>query len=1434
MDITVLGPLTVDGSGHVSPRDRVVLAALAVRSGQPVTTDQLADALWGDTPPASAAKILQGCVVRLRKVLGNDAIETLAHGYLLALPPDQLDTQKFERLVVRARELIGLGEADRAAYKLTEALTLWRGSPFSELEEWAPAVSEARRLGELRLEAEELRVDALLRAGRHAEVLAEVQTMVRAAPLRERRWVLQAHAQYQAGNQGEALRTLHQLKSVLATKLGVDPGPDVAAIEQAILRQDPSLLAGGSIITTRATCPYQGLQAFDVDDADRFFGRQGDVDACQEVLRRTNLLALVGPSGSGKSSLMRAGLGAALHSRGTPTVAITPGPRPLEAITALASAPAGAALLVDQFEELFSLCEDATQRQEFLRLLMEETQARTVVIALRADHLADLAAYGDFVRLVERGLYIVGGLGEDGLAQAIEAPARQSGLVIEAGLVDLLVREVKDDPGALPLLSHVLLETWRRREGNTLTVAGYRASGGIHGAVAQSAEALYAKVAVDQRHTLRDLVLRLVAPGPQGEPVRSRVPRRMVATDTDRDRLIEQLVAARLVTSDDGVLEITHEALARAWPRLRGWLDDDVEGQRMLHHLFAAADAWDSMGRPDSELYRGVRLARIRDWQSGSTTTLTDTEQAFLDASQQQAEQEERSAEERARVQARLIRRLRGVLTGAVVLLVLALAAGGVAGVQSKRAGDNAARAVASKQAAERGELSALVRQAALRSEATDDVALSLLLAVAASRLDPSPASSAALGRALSRDPARALLSSAQITGEEFIAIDLSPDDSTLATIDSYHQVRLLDAQTGRLLAEAPAGAAREDPSPRSIEFSPDGQTLAVGRTPMSGEPVSLLDAQSLTDTGVRLGGLPTGVWRAADVAWSRDGRSLVAALQRLGGDMDTPRVASTWAAVWRLDRPTAPDLVRLPDALHPWVALSPDGSRLYTLPDRVVRDLRTGDRATFFPPTRAGWTGSFDVSPDGRWLAVTAGIGHGTAVVDTRTLRVVRRLGEGSDVRFVWFNADGSRLLTVRYGAPRPAQVWQVATGRLLADLTLTGRAAEGVVFDAAGRTILSTEAHQAIDVLRRWDVDGGRAFVRRIPLPGLPWPEPDTSGNCGWNVSPDGGRVGYVACGEEVPTLKDSYVFLDVARRTVRIARQAIKGIHFGVGSWRADRPTFLRADGNTIREFDTRTARVVQARTMDGLVADVAYSPDGTVALAGQANGEVTLLDADSLEPLASPIRAGSVVSLGVAPDNRTAFVVTSDRPAGQFWASWPSRWSVLDLDSGTVLHEGEIGFYGNWGAMSPTGDRAAITGIEGGEVLILDLVKGEPVRPFTVAHPGNVSGISFSPDGSRLITGAEDGSVVLWDTENATQVARVSLPTAGSTMAGFRPDGTLLLAQGFNAEAAVYVWDPSRDRAIEFACRAAGRELTDAEWSDTFGDLPYQEVCSVPAG
>ena len=225
MGIAVLGPLTIDDSGALGRRDRIILEALVARAGRPVSSDQLADAVWGDRPPASAAKNIQGCIVRLRKLLGQDAIVTSSHGYRLDVAADEVDARRFERGVARSREMLLLGEHDRAAFQLTEALALWRGEPFGNLEGWAGAETEVRRLHELRLDAEELRIEAHLAGGRHREVLAEAQALVGAAPLRERRWALLAHAQYLTGRQGEALRTIHQLKAVLSEHLGIDPGP---------------------------------------------------------------------------------------------------------------------------------------------------------------------------------------------------------------------------------------------------------------------------------------------------------------------------------------------------------------------------------------------------------------------------------------------------------------------------------------------------------------------------------------------------------------------------------------------------------------------------------------------------------------------------------------------------------------------------------------------------------------------------------------------------------------------------------------------------------------------------------------------------------------------------------------------------------------------------------------------------------------------------------------------------------------------------------------------------------------------------------------------------------------------------------------------------------------------------------------------------------
>ena len=255
--IALLGPLAIDG-GEISlgPRDRVVLTALGTRAGSVVSVGELADALWGDEAPESWSKVVAGCVMRLRRALGTEAIETTPHGYRLAVLADDLDVSRFEQAVAKGRQLLTLGETERAAYVFGEALALWRGQPLADAERWEPSQIEAVRLEQTRLDAEELRVDACLQSGRYREVLAEAQALVARQPLRERRWALLALAQYQAGRQGEALRTLRQARTVLATELGVDPGPDLLSLEQAILRQDPDLVADGVPDVASPECPY--------------------------------------------------------------------------------------------------------------------------------------------------------------------------------------------------------------------------------------------------------------------------------------------------------------------------------------------------------------------------------------------------------------------------------------------------------------------------------------------------------------------------------------------------------------------------------------------------------------------------------------------------------------------------------------------------------------------------------------------------------------------------------------------------------------------------------------------------------------------------------------------------------------------------------------------------------------------------------------------------------------------------------------------------------------------------------------------------------------------------------------------------------------------------------------------------------------------------
>ena len=633
--ICLLGPPVVDGDGALAPRDRMVLGVLAVRRGQVVTPDQVADAVWGDQPPSSWPTQVQICVGRLRKVLGATAIETIAGGYRLTLSGDEVDVDRFEQLVEHGRGLAATGDADRAAIAFTKALGLWRGRPFEDLDGWEPGSSEAARLEELRRSVEEELLDARLAAGEHRQVAASAEALVAAEPLRERRWAILALAQYRCGRQADALRSLARARRLLVDQLGIDPGLELVSLEAAILRQDDTLAAPEQPAAVSGECPYKGLAAYDVGDADVFFGRDQEVAECLERLRSTPLLVVAGPSGCGKSSLVRAGLLPALARGGRPAVVIVPGGDPDGAMSAaLGGAEGTPVLVVDQFEALFTVTIDPDVARAFCRRITRYAEDQApVVICVRADHLTGLSVDTDFARLAEQGLHLVSPLAADRLREAIEQPAIQAGYRLEPGLVDLLVRDTEGEPGALPLLSHALVETWRRRDGHVLTVEGYRASGGIRGAVARSADRLYDNLPAEQRAMLRGILLRLVTPSVDGDPVRCRVPTRSLIGDRQREQVVALLVRARLVTAEADTVELAHEALARAWPRLQSWLDEDAAGLRILRHLATAAAGWDSLDRPDSELYRGARLDTALEWRATTQTDLTDVETAFLDAS---------------------------------------------------------------------------------------------------------------------------------------------------------------------------------------------------------------------------------------------------------------------------------------------------------------------------------------------------------------------------------------------------------------------------------------------------------------------------------------------------------------------------------------------------------------------------------------------------------------------------------------------------------------------------------------------------------------------------------------------------------------------------------------------------------------------------------
>ncbi|WP_410632169.1 helix-turn-helix domain-containing protein [Amycolatopsis sp. cmx-4-83] len=542
--------------------------------------------------------------------------------------------------------------------------------------------------------------------------------------------------------------------------------------------------------------PYVGLAAFQTGDADRFFGRDRLVDDLLDRLSRRPLVAVFGSSGAGKSSLLRAGLIPRLTGE---HVLFTPGAHPLREY---AAQPAGRdrVVVVDQFEECFTLCTDPAERAEFLsELVGSAVDGTRVVLGIRADFYEHCAFHEGLADALTDAQILIGPMRPDELREAIVRPAAAAGCTVDTALVTRLVAEATSQPAVLPLLSHALRETWRRRSGIRLTLEGYERTGGIEHALARTAEATYESLTPAQRETLRHLCRRLVASEIGSPVVKRRVVRDELGDEPAVREVLDRLAAARLVSLDRDSVELTHEALLRHWPRLQDWLAEDREGLQVHRRLARAAGEWETFDRDPGALYRGARLDAALTWRAGNETSLNGVERAFLAAATALRDGERNAERHRAN--------RRRLLTTIVAILVVLIAAITAYGVSARH------------QAAEQAALATSQRMVSQgRGFLVTDSAEAARLALAAYRIAPT-------------DEARDLVLSAAAAGDR---IDFSTTirdatlsrDGRLLAFTTAAAVQVWDVPHYRRLATIPGDLG----PPPAIGFSPDGRWLTVSR----------------------------------------------------------------------------------------------------------------------------------------------------------------------------------------------------------------------------------------------------------------------------------------------------------------------------------------------------------------------------------------------------------------------------------------------------------------------------------------------------------------------------------------------------------------------------------------------------------------------------
>jgi WD40 repeat protein/class 3 adenylate cyclase/energy-coupling factor transporter ATP-binding protein EcfA2 len=1181
--------------------------------------------------------------------------------------------------------------------------------------------------------------------------------------------------------------------------------------------------------------PFKGLAFFDVGDADLFFGRERLVAELVARLAGASLLGVVGPSGSGKSSAVRAGLVPAIRSGVLPgsdewdVALMRPGEHPMDEVArTLGRTPADlpsdrhSLLVVDQFEEVFTVCADEEEQARFLTTLAEaanDPEGRvTVVVAIRADLYGRCAEEPALAELLGTNHVLVGPMTTDEYRRAIEQPALRVGVHVESALTEALVVEVGDEPGALPLLSTALLELWEHRDGRAIRLEAYLQTGGVRGAVARLAEAVYGGFAVERQAITRAVMLRLAAPGEGDTTVRRRVP--LAEFDAARDRDVADVVGAlidrRLLTVSDGVVEVAHEALLREWPRLRAWLEEDRAGRVLHAHLMDTARLWEVSDRDQGELYRGARLASAIDWTTEHTLELNEREREFLNASRDASERE-------ADRQRRSNRRLRGLLVGVAIFLALALVAGGIALVQRGKAEEAATEATA--------------RRLGAQAVIEDELDLSLLLARQGYEIDDSLDTRSTLLASILKAPGAISVLSG--TGNRVLVIRASADGRTFATTDNTGGVAIYDAE--RLALERIV----RFPEQYWFDISPDGGTLA-GSTFEQGE--SLIGLVNTTTGEKQRVPLPEGADFAAfgmPTAFDPNGSSFVTLECRPCDDRF--RVVLVRRDPSDGSERSVTDLPMVDFGVDR-IEFSGDGRTL-----AVIGSDDAGGKALFLDAAsldvrhelRREDLHSSALSEDGQTLAVGSQDGS-VAVIDLRT-GSERGLDGRHDasVQGVAFSPDGATLVST--GDDAAVNVWDLATGSLREILGgHAGRVTTAPVFDADGSTAYTVGLDGNVIA---WDLDGERRIGRALPIT-------------------DGAFLGGV--GDGTPPTFD-FVAAAPANGAIVATTNSdghVIGVDPTTGNVRWEADPWTDAQLERMRSDDPAFAD-----SLTGWVTEMAFDPNGDVLAVAGENPEVVLYDASTGRELARwrASRHGWVNGVSVAPDGS---VVTSNDDG---------RVVLWEPASGRVLHEfrfvDEVEDLDSWtgapfrAVVSPDGTRLAVTvanrrkrwdvttleiatgerqwtrpgdedvtipawspdsrtlalgGWQNGALTLRAAATGRRLFEPVTANTGFVLSVAFTPDGSTIVTGGTDGTVRLWDSATMKQIGS-NLPhdeNLGTSAWVVKDDQIEVVS----SRGKLYRWDLDPRRWADQACLVANRTLTRSEWRSFLPDLPYDPACA----